>query len=135
MFMFMTNFAIVFKFMSAKCKSNSTESTNQALAKSATRGTAMVVTVSVTFLLLTAPEGIKNSLPHIDLETVAPFRVFMNITSYLNHAINGVLYIIVGTRFRQELFKIFCRKERSEDFSSNPSVNNTSISNMSEIRT
>ena len=51
--MFMTNFAIVFKFMTAKCKSiNETESTEQALAKSATRGTAMVVTVSVTFLLL-----------------------------------------------------------------------------------
>ena len=48
--MFMTNFAIVFKFMTAKCKStNETESTNQALAKSATRGTAMVVTVSITF--------------------------------------------------------------------------------------
>ena len=36
--MLLTNFAIVFKFMGAKCKSNSTESTNQALAKSATRG-------------------------------------------------------------------------------------------------
>ena len=38
--MFLTNFAIVFKFMRAKCKSNSTESTNQALSKSSTRGTA-----------------------------------------------------------------------------------------------
>ena len=36
--MFITNFAIVFKFMRAKCRSNSTESTNQALVKSATRG-------------------------------------------------------------------------------------------------
>ena len=35
---FITNFVIVFKFMRAKCKSNSTESTNQALAKFATRG-------------------------------------------------------------------------------------------------
>ena len=60
--MFITNFAIVFKFMRAKCKSSSTESTNQALAKSATRGTAMVITVSVTFLLLTAPTGVHNAL-------------------------------------------------------------------------
>ena len=52
--MFITNFAIVFKFMRAKCTRNSTESTNQALVKSATRGTAMVVTVSVTFIILTA---------------------------------------------------------------------------------
>ena len=37
-FIFMTNFAILFKFMRAKCKRNSIESTNQALAKAATRG-------------------------------------------------------------------------------------------------
>ena len=30
--MFITNFAIVLKFIRAKCQSNSTESTNQALA-------------------------------------------------------------------------------------------------------
>ena len=43
--MFVTNFAILFRFITAKCKSfqgNSTESTNQAPVKSATRGTAMV---------------------------------------------------------------------------------------------
>ena len=59
--LFVTNLAIVFKFMVAKFKSTSTESTNQALAKSATRGTAMVVTVSVTFLLLTAPSAVHNA--------------------------------------------------------------------------
>ena len=53
--MSITNVAIVFKFMAAKCKINSTESTNQALAKFATRGTVMVVIVSVTFLILTTP--------------------------------------------------------------------------------
>ena len=61
--MFITNFAIVFKFTGAKCKSkeiNSTESTNQALVKAATRGTAMVVSVSVTFLFLTAPTAMDG---------------------------------------------------------------------------
>ena len=58
--MIVVNFAIAFKFMRAKCKRYFTESTNQALSKSATRGTAMVVTVSVTFLLLTAPTGVYN---------------------------------------------------------------------------
>ena len=58
--MFVTNFAIVLRFLGAKCKSsqsNSTESTNQALAKS-----AMVVTVSVTFLLLTSPTAVYDAL-------------------------------------------------------------------------
>ena len=116
--MFITNAAIVFKFMRAKCKQNSTESTNQALSKSATRGRAMVVTVSVTFLLLNTPEGLKNAAPRLLLEEIPWYRVFMNITSYLNHSINGVLYCIVGTRFRTELSKIFCGKERSDVISS-----------------
>ena len=112
--MFITNFAIVFRFMRAKCKStNETESTNQALVKSATRGTAMVVTVSVTFLFLTAPTAVNMALWHvIRLSNSAIYRTFMNLTQYLNHSINGVLYCIVGSRFRNELLKLFCRKEK-----------------------
>ena len=117
--MFITNFAIVFKFLRAKCfQSNSTESTNQALVKSATRGTAMVVTVSVTFILLTAPAGIEYALKSmIDLGSIPEYRVFVNITMYLNHSINGILYCIVGSRFRNELLKVFCRKKRSSNSS------------------
>ena len=133
--MFMTNLAIVIKFMKAKCRSNSTESTNQALSKAATRGTAMVVTVSVTFLLLTAPTGVAYVQSFIiRLEDVPLYRVFMNLTRYLNHSINGVLYIIVGSRFRSELLKLFCRKDRSDTIHSSHSVNNTSLSNISVIR-
>ena len=112
--MFITNFAIAFKLMRAKCKSkpnNSTESTNQSLVKSATRGTAMVVTVSVTFLILTAPAGVSDALyPRIVIWTIPEYRVFMNLTTYLNHSINGILYCIVGSRFRTELLKLFGRK-------------------------
>ena len=132
--MFMTNFAIVFKLLRAKCKSgqnNSTESTNQALVKSATRGTAMVVTVSVTFLILTAPVGIDNALASILLLNRKPlYEVFMNVTQYLNHSIKGVLYCILGTRFRTELLKIFCRKDKRENASmenSNSNTNNTYV--------
>ena len=111
--MFITNIAIVFKFMKAKFKSNkSTKTNNQALAKSSTRGTAMVVTVSVTFLLLNSLEGLKKAVPRLLLKEIPWYRVVMNSTCYLNHSINGVLYCIVGTRFRTELSKIVCRKER-----------------------
>ena len=133
--MFITNFAIVVKFMKAKCQSNSTESTNQALVKSATRGTAMVVTVSVTFIILTAPTGVAYALSRIvQLEEIPLYRVFMNLTRYLNHSINGVLYIIVGSRFRLELFKLFCRKERPGRLSSSHSVINTSQITISGSR-
>ena len=116
--MFITNFAIVFKFMRAKCKNNSTESTNQALGKAATRGTAMVVTVSVTFLILTTPTAVYGALYHVlGLSNNPMYVVFMNFTQYLNHSINGVLYIIVGSRFRKQLLKILCRKKRPDDIS------------------
>ena len=82
--MSVTNFAIVFKFIRAKCKRNSsTQSTEQALAKSATRGTAMVVTVSVTFLLLTAPAAVDDALYHvIILDDHPTYHAFMNLSQY-----------------------------------------------------
>ena len=133
--MFMTNFAIVFKFVKATCRSNSTESTNQALAKAATRGTAMVVTVSVTFLILTSPTAVYMALPHvIQLPNNPIYEVFMNFTQYLNHSINGVLYCIVGSRFRKELLKILCRKERPDESSASCSVTNTSVVTISGTR-
>ena len=114
--MTITNFAIVLKFLRAKCGSaqnDSTESSNQALVKSATRGTAMVFIVSFTFLILTAPVGVDNALTKvIRLGQIPLYRVFMNSTQYLNHSINGLLYCIVGSRFRSELLQLICRKER-----------------------
>ena len=133
--MLITNFAIVFKFMKAKCRSNSIQSTNQALAKAATRGTAMVVTVSVTFLILTAPTAVYVALPHvIQLPNKPIYGVFMNVTQYLNHSINGVLYCIVGSRFRNELLKLFCQKKRPDETSASHSGNNMSLVTISGTR-
>ena len=119
-----TNTAIAFKFMRAKCKSNrsnSTESTNQALVKAATRGTAMVVTVSVTFLLLTAPTAVIAASHRLYwvAKKVHLYRVFMNTTQYLNHSINGILYCTVGSRFREEILKIICRSRKETRENSN----------------
>ena len=133
--MFITNFAIVFKFVKAKCRSNYTESTNQALIKSATRGTAMVVTVSVTFLILTVPTAVGRALVRAIRSSSHPmYEVFMNFTQYLNHSINGVLYIIVGSRFRNELLRIICKKKRLDDISASYSVTNTSVTTISRTR-
>ena len=129
--MFITNFAIGLKFMTAKCKSSSTESTNQALVKSANRGTAMVVTVSVTFIVLTAPSAVDQALSHVITKSNLMYRAFMNITLYLNHSINGVLYIIVGSRFRNELQKILCRKNTPDD---SHSVTNRILMTISRTR-
>ena len=123
-FMFITNFAIVFKFMKAKCKQNSTESTSQALSKSATRGTAMVVTVSVTFLILTAPTAVDMVLWLGNrLSNNLVYDLVKTFAHYLNHSINGILYCIVGSRFRNELLKLICGKKRPDDISVSHSVN------------
>ena len=106
---FMGNLAIVFRFMRAKCKNtNLAESTDQALAKSATRGTAMVVIVSVAFLLLTAPTAIA----------AASYRLYKyNLTQYLILKPQYQWYFIcvVGSRFRGEILKIIDRNEKSRN--------------------
>ena len=119
--LFITNFAICLKLMTAKCnQNNSSQSTNQALAKSATRGTVMVVTVSVTFLILTAPTAVYAAvIHHFRLDDVPFYRDFMNLTQCLNHSINGVLYCFVGSKFRVELVKLFNRKRKRQ---SSPNV-------------
>ena len=115
--MFITNFAICLKLMKAKWnQNNSSQSTHQALAKSAARGTVMVVTVSVTFLILTAPTAVYAAVIHyFRLNDVPFYRDFMNLMQYLNHSINGVLYCFVGLKFRMELVKIFNRKQKRQN--------------------
>ena len=114
--MLLVNCAIVAKFMKAKCQNifhNSTESTSQALNKYATKGTAMVVTVSITLIVLTAPVSIDQIMSR-KLTPYPLYFVFMISMQYLNHSINGVLYCIVGTKFREELLNLFkCHKKVS----------------------
>ena len=114
--MFLVNSAIIAKFMKNKCKNiwqNSTESTSQALNKYATKGTAMVLTVSITFIVLTAPVSI-DQVTGRKLTPYSLYYVFMVSMQYLNHSINCVLYCIVGTKFREELLNILkCQRKTS----------------------
>ena len=113
--MILCNCAIVYKFMMVKWKNRrgNTESTSQALSKSATTGTAMLLTVSFTFIFLTAPIWAANavwpdSIPVIIFKTCLAFQ-------YLNHGINGILYCVIGSRFRNELKNLFrCGKTDSK---------------------
>ena len=97
------NLAIIYKFVKAKLansRSGTTESTNQALSKSAMRGTAILITVSITFLLLTGPSEIVYSITTDPLPSTVTY-----IMKCTNHSINGVLYCIVAARFRAEVIK------------------------------
>ena len=133
--MTITNCAIIYKFLRAKYKSRrgGTESTNQALSKTAVRGCVMLVTVSVTFIISTGPSAVVYFITHYPHPiTEAVVRIMAN----LNHAINGILYCVVGSRFRKEVLDIVCcckRKNQSQctylssDNSTDSSINNTPL--------
>ena len=113
--MILFNAAIVYKFLKTKYKNKyaDTQSTTQALVKSATRGTVMLLTVSFTFIVLTAPISIVLATG----ETVHPImHTVTSLLGYLNHSINGVLYCIVGARFRNELKRVvFCNNNNNSN--------------------
>ena len=114
--MFLVNCAIITKFMKAKYQNmmQNFTSTSQALKKYATKGTTMVVTVSIAFIVLTAPVSIDQASGR-KLTPYPLYYVFMISMQYLNHSINGLLYCIVGTKFRAELGKLFkCRKKTAD---------------------
>ena len=106
--MLTVNCLIILKFMIAKYKNRNggSESVNQALSKSAVKGSVMLLTVSFAFIILTGPVCITY------LVTDAPpilVHAVTGIMQYLNHGINGVLYSISGSRFRHELKNLFLR--------------------------
>ena len=100
--MILANSAIIYKLMMAKFRS--AEASSQALSKSATRGTAMLLIVSIGFIILTGPRAVITSIK----ESNPVERVVLDIMQYLNHAINGMLYCAVGPKFRRKLVKALC---------------------------
>ena len=96
----------------------------------------MVVTISLTFIILTAPTAVQMALPHDIplLDNPMYYYVFLNFTHYLNHSINGILYCIVGSTFRRQLLNILCRKKRTDSSSTSCSLTNTSAVTISGTR-
>ena len=88
-----------------------TESTNQALGKTAMRGTAILITVSLTFIVLTGPDSIYYTIFEHSIDQV--IYVALRLPKTLNHGINGLMYCIVGSKFRQELLGLICCKKSS----------------------
>ena len=134
--MLVANTAIIYKFMRVKCQStpkNTSESTNKALYKSATRGTAMVITVSMMFIILTSPVALDNATGS-RLASNPLYYAFMIIMQYVNHSINGVLYCVVGSKFRTELIKILRKRKRPETISGGNTRNDTDTGYVPETR-
>ena len=85
------NMAIIYKFIKAKLafKHNGTKSTSQALSNAAMRGTAILISVSMTFLVLTGPYSIVWTITRIP-NCILIGVLYMGVC--LNHSINALLY-------------------------------------------
>ena len=59
-FMCLSNTAIIYKLMMIKYKEMSR--TNESISKSSTRGSVMVVTVSLAFIILTSPRAVDSAI-------------------------------------------------------------------------
>ena len=101
--MIITNIAIIYKLVKAKF-TNEQVSTDHALSKSAIRGSAMLVTISIMFIILTGPVAIVYV---ISVQPKPLVYAIISIMQYTNHSINGFLYCIVGSKFRKKLIKTF----------------------------
>ena len=98
--MILTNSAIIHKFVMAKFRSRNrnTESTSQALSKSATRGTAMLLTVSFVFIILTGPNALVNIMWASEKPPYLPY-VFVVFMRRINYGINWILYCCSAAQF------------------------------------
>ena len=127
----LTNIAIIYKFIQAKMasKHGGTESTNQSLGNAAMRGTAILITVAMTFIILTAPAEIIFSIS-IDSNPILDSLLYSTLA--LNHSINGFLYMIVGSKFRKELIATLrCKMRQPGDIESSKS-RSTEVYNVSK---
>ena len=128
----LANIAIIYKFIQAKMasKHGGTESTNQALSHAAMRGTTILITVTMTFIILTAPAQIIFSMITFAHPLLQPF---FYLSVILNHSINGFLYMIVGSKFRKELIAtLICIKTQNLADDSRKSYQGSNVSNNTE---
>ena len=129
----LTNTAIIYKFIKAKLAvKRGTESTNQALSKTAMRGTAVLITVSLTFIILTGPVSIFYVIVKTSTDPVV--YVAFHIPKTLNHGINGLMYCIVGSRFRQEVIGfIGCGRKKMMSGNSTTETGSKNVTGVSTI--
>ena len=110
-----------------------TESTNQALSKTAMRGTAILITVSLTFIILTGPISIFYAIVKSSSDPV--IYVVLHLPKTLNHGINGLMYCIVGSKFRQELIEFICCGRKKISGKGNKSLTDMGSTQLTAVST
>ena len=112
-----SNIYIIYKLVSKKRKltaKSPTMMTSLAAQKTSSM-TKLLVALNIIFIVTTAPIDIylvckpyiiPNDIP-TGIEDMDPWYAFVKILMYINNSVNFILYIASGSKFRQELKKIF----------------------------
>lgn len=151
MLLLIMNFIIVVVISKANAKkqrmTNNFKSKRKDEQKSAVisrKLTIMLLSVTCTFLLLTGPAMVLNTMrelgkPYFDLSLPKDFakyiltRQISRVLLYLNHSINFFLYCLTGSKFRQELIAMLRCLSATERYKRRTvSMATGSIGNMAE---
>ena len=91
------------------------------------RETAILIAVTMTFIILTAPAQIFFAITLNIHPLIEPF-IFISVS--LNHSINGFLCCIVGSKFKKELIATLLHCKRRHVLGNDSGISNsTQLSN------
>ncbi len=81
-----------------------------ALSKKAVSTAVLLLGVSVSFMVLTAPASVAMIIDDVMGHTISDgWWVLVIFCYYINHSSNALLYCFLGPKFRKEVLKLFCK--------------------------
>ena len=109
--MCLSSAAIIYKHMKGKKLVGTNPFSNQSIKKAAKQSTMMLLGVSILFILLNVPISIYFSI--FEMPPPVPFAITL-LCSYNNHALNGIIYCVLGSKYRKELVRLLkCRRKNT----------------------
>ena len=103
------NIVIISKLVLARLKSTNSDQIST-LSKNAVSTSVMLLSVSITFTILTIPWAIIDILLYIfEYNVSKKVYVLGMVLFYTNHSCNALMYALLGKTFRREVIKFLCK--------------------------
>ncbi len=107
-FILFINVSIITRLMIAKFKSGSGSGQNT-LSKTAINTSILLLSVSISFFILTIPSSITFIMRNLNYSVDPKVYAMTIFLFYINHSINAALYCFCGSKFRKEALKmLYC---------------------------
>ncbi len=128
---FVLNIVIISKLVLARLKYANSDQVST-LSKNAVSTSIMLLSVSITFTVLTIPWAVIDILLYIfEYNVSKAVYVLGMVLFYTNHSCNAIMYALLGKKFRQEVIKFLCR--RGFGISSTENTESTIMSHGNKI--